>query len=252
MDKIEHLFRNMHDTLILSCLQGHMGDAWTDNMENPRLAIIQGGDFLFIAGDETAEQVETMIAQILDVTGLKRGFVIPEKKSLGDIVVKVYGEDCKIISRYAIKKKQDEFDFVKLQAMIDKLPQGYTLRPIEGEWYDEVIKEGWSEDFVSNFESKEDYERRGIGRIITHDGKVISGASSYTRYNEGIEIEISTKEEYRRQGFARIAGAALILACRQRGLYPSWDAANMMSVQLAEKLGYEFDKPYDTYMIRKQ
>jgi hypothetical protein len=32
---------------------------------------------------------------------------------------------------------------------------------------------------------------------------------------------------------------------------PRWDAANMESVALAEKLGYHFDKEYQAYSIRK-
>jgi RimJ/RimL family protein N-acetyltransferase len=34
-----------------------------------------------------------------------------------------------------------------------------------------------------------------------------------------------------------------------KGLYPSWDAANRTSVALAEKLGYHFDKEYVTYAV---
>lgn len=32
-------------------------------------------------------------------------------------------------------------------------------------------------------------------------------------------------------------------------LYPSWDAQNMNSVRLAEKLGYEFDHEYVAYEV---
>ena len=39
---------------------------------------------------------------------------------------------------------------------------------------------------------------------------MVAGASSYTRYNEGIEIEVDTVEEERRKGLATIASAALI------------------------------------------
>lgn len=42
---------------------------------------------------------------------------------------------------------------------------------------------------------------------------------------------------------------ALILNCLEEGLYPSWDAQNMSSVQLAEKLGYEFDHEYVAYEV---
>ena len=43
--------------------------------------------------------------------------------------------------------------------------------------------------------------------------------------------------------------AALILLCLEEGLYPSLDAQNMLSVHLAEKLGYEFDHEYTVYEV---
>ena len=35
------------------------------------------------------------------------------------------------------------------------------------------------------------------------------------------------------------------------GLYPNWDAANKMSVGLAEKLGYHFSHEYVVYKVKK-
>ena len=43
--------------------------------------------------------------------------------------------------------------------------------------------------------------------------------------------------------------AKLILSCLDEGLYPAWDAANMASVHLAEKLGYEFSREYCCFGI---
>jgi len=251
MNKIEHLFKNMHDTVILSCLQGHMGRAWTDDLDNPKGALIQAGTFCFIVGDENSNQVSQLIAQTLDLAGINMAYVITENVVIGDLIEKYYGDNSRKIQRYEINRKKDEFDLVTLQAIVARLPKEYGLSPINEEWYGETLRENWSEDFVSNFSSQEDYIERGIGRIIIHNGKIVSGASSYTIYNGGIEIEIATREEYRKHGLAQIVGAALILACREKGLYPSWDAANMISVRLAQKLGYEFNKPYDTYMIGK-
>ena len=78
---------------------------------------------------------------------------------------------------------------------------------------------------------------------------IVSGASSYTRYREGIEIEVDTVESERRKNLALIVCSALILRCLKEGLYPSWDAQNMGSVHLAEKLGYEFDHTYVAYEV---
>ncbi len=85
--------------------------------------------------------------------------------------------------------------------------------------------------------------------VVMKSGRIVAGASSYARYNEGIEIEVDTVAEERRKGLATITCAALILRCLDEGLYPSWDAQNMNSVHLAEKLGYEYDHEYTAYEV---
>ena len=104
---------------------------------------------------------------------------------------------------------------------------------------------------MSNFASFREYERHGVGfvAIKSGDGSLAAGASSYSAYKGGIEIEIDTREDFRRQGLATAAAAGLILECLHRGLYPSWDAANLWSVALAEKLGYTFSHEYTAYEV---
>ena len=67
--------------------------------------------------------------------------------------------------------------------------------------------------FVSSFESKEQYLELGRGVVLMKNGKIVSGASSYSRYREGIEIEVDTVPEERNKGLATIVCAALILGC---------------------------------------
>ena len=81
------------------------------------------------------------------------------------------------------------------------------------------------------------------------EGQVVCGATSFSIYDDGIEIEIATHPEHRKKGLATITASALILDCLDRGIYPSWDGANNESVKLAEKLGYVFKESYDTYFI---
>ena len=127
--------------------------------------------------------------------------------------------------------------------------KGYELKEIDKDIYDLCLTDPVTRDFVSSFESKEKYLEIGRGMVIIKSGRIVAGASSFTRYNEGIEIEVDTVEEERRKGLATIACAALILRCLEEGLYPSWDAQNMNSVHLAEKLGYEFDHEYTAYEV---
>lgn len=94
------------------------------------------------------------------------------------------------------------------------------------------------------------YQQLGLGVVICKDGIPVAGASSYSSYQGGIEIEIDTKEEYRRKGLAYCSAAKLILECLDRDLYPSWDAQNPWSVALAEKLGYHFSHEYIAFEVR--
>ena len=41
--------------------------------------------------------------------------------------------------------------------------------------------------------------------VICRDGAIVSGASSYTAYKEGIEIEVDTLESERRKHLASVA-----------------------------------------------
>ena len=88
---------------------------------------------------------------------------------------------------------------------------------------------------------------RPKGKAALYQGTPVAGASSYTVYRGGIEIEIDTRVDFRRQGLATACGARLILNCLERGLYPSWDAHSRASLSLAEKLGYKLDRPYPAY-----
>ena len=154
------------------------------------------------------------------------------------------------MTRYAIKK-DTKFDKALLEANVKKLPAGYELKEIDAEIYDMCLADPVSADFVSSFETKDKYLKWGRGMVIMKDGRILAGASSYTSYKGGIEIEVDTVQEERRKGLATIVCSALILKCLEEGLYPSWDAQNMGSVHLAEKLGYEFDHEYVAYEVER-
>ena len=237
--KAEHLFNGWQETLIRSCLQKVMGKVYVTDPENPKAAFAFVGCFGFYAGEPDEELVRRKPA----------GFVIltPQNKAWADLIDKVY-PDAKKVTRYAIKK-DTRFDVESLKKNLSLLPAGYELKNIDAEIYDRCLENPVTEDFVSSFAGKEKYLEDGRGVVILKDGQIVSGASSYTRYKEGIEIEVDTAEPERRKNLALIACSALILRCLSEGLYPSWDAQNTGSVHLAEKLGYEFDHEYTAYEV---
>jgi hypothetical protein len=237
--KVKELFAGWQETLIYSCLQNVMGKIYVTDTQKPESAFAFVGCFGFFAGKTD----RTLVAQKPD------GFVImvPQNEAWSALIEECY-PSAKKVKRFAIKK-DTIFDAEMLRKEISNLPPEYQLRQIDSALYDKCLENPVTADFVSAFESKEQYLKIGKGMVILKDGRVVSGASSYTRYNEGIEIEVDTVESERRKHLATIACSALILKCLDEGLYPSWDAQNMNSVHLAEKLGYEFDHEYTAYEV---
>ncbi len=237
--KVEKLFEGWEETLIYSCLQKVMGKVFVTDTESPVSAMAFVGCFAFYAGEPDRELL----------INKPDGFVImtPQDDRWSNLI-----EDCfpsaRKITRYAIRKGT-VFDKDNLKKMASGLSQGYELRKIDPDIYDLCLKDPVTADFVSAFGSKEKYLELGRGMVILKDGKIVSGASSYTRYKEGIEIEVDTVESERRKGLATVALSALILSCLEEGLYPSWDAHDMNSVQLSRRFGYEFDHEYTAYEV---
>ncbi|WP_295093408.1 GNAT family N-acetyltransferase [Ruminococcus sp.] len=237
--KVEKLFEGWHETLIYSCIQKIMGKVYVVNPENPISAFAFVGCFGFYAGQPNLELIKEKPA----------GFVImvPQNRKWAELIERVY-PDARKVTRYAIRK-DTIFDPDALKKNLQLLPDGYELRNIDGIIYDKCLENPVTADFVSAFGSKEQYLKYGRGMVILKDGRIVSGASSYTRYKEGIELEVETVESERRRKLALISCSALILRCLEEGLYPSWDAHNMNSVHLAEKFGYQFDHTYTAYEV---
>lgn len=243
---ISPLFHDWEETLIWSCLQGHMGMAWTDDMHNPQAGQIIIGDFCFYAGKPNRELVRNIPSSFSSEYIL----MIPQDEAWAELIEAVYQENQNRFVRYAFKKEPGIFDEHKLREYMKQIPEGYHLLPIDEELYHQSFQENWSKDLCSQFASYEEYKKIGLGYAVIYENHMVSGASSYTVYDKGIEIEIDTKKEFRRKGLALACASALILECQRLGLYPSWDAANLDSVALAEKLGYHFDKEYPAYSVR--
>ena len=124
----------------------------------------------------------------------------------------------------------------------------YELRKIDLALAKRILEdpEQISEDHVRNFDSTDDFVKRGLGYVILDGDYIISGASSYAICNRGIEIQVNTNPAYRRQGLATIVSAALLIECLKTERLPHWDAGNPESAQLACKLGFT---PNGTYLM---
>ena len=229
---------NELDTSIIACLDNVMGNVFADDNKHPKSAMAVVGAFAFYAGEPNLELLRAKPDRWM--------IVVPQNKAWEELIENNFPAYKRI--RYALKK-DTKFDRNKLEAIAGALPEGYSFHKIDEEIYDLCLKDEMFEECVSVFESKEKYLELGRGFAVMKDGKIVSAASSYSRFRKGIDIEIDTVKDERHKGLGSAVAAKLILSCLDEGLYPSWDAANKMSVRLAEKLGYEFSHEYVCYGI---
>ena len=248
MHRIAPLFSCSADTLIRSCLEGCMGNAWADGLEHPTAAKILTTDFCFLTGDAQSPDAEALAAAVPKEYAHPWMIAVPLSPAWESVVRRVF-PNCKRRERYALRKEPDAFDQRALRSILDALPKEYRLVPIDKTLYQKSRQEEWSAHLCAWFPSDTLFQTHGLGFMALAGEEPVCGASSHSYYHSGIEIEIDTKPSHRRKGLAAACGAALILECLRRGLYPSWDAANRASLALAEKLGYHFDKAYAAYQI---
>ena len=243
--KIRDLFGDWQETMVWSCLQGVMGHLYTDDPEEPESVMAILGDFCFFGGRPKEEIVS------YKPDWCRQSFIImtAREEEWLDLIENTYGANAKKVTRYAIRKEPDVFDRDRLAGFTHSPDERYTLKMIDETLYNACKNEDWSRDLVSVYRDYEEYKRLGMGVAALDGNRIVSGASSYSSYLNGIEIEVDTRPDHRRQGLAAACSAKLILECLDRGLYPSWDAQNLWSVALAEKLGYHFDHEYQAYEI---
>jgi len=222
----------------IPCLQGMIraglngrGSVWACSPRKPQGAVLTAGDFLICGGQcgpwATRLLHRAMQSEKRDWLAYAPGAWLEALGRVGDYT---------LTERWAFDHAQPEDGH--LQRLLASMPAGITLQPIEGKWIARCRGEGWSRDFVHEYHGDGDYAANGLGMLAVKDGAAVSGASAYLPYPGGVEIQVETRAEHRRQGYAMLACAGLILAAHARGLAATWDAAGEASACLAEKLGY--------------
>lgn len=235
LQKAAALFSGAHETLIATALAGKMRgtSVYGSHPDDPAAVRAVAGDFSFFAGDPAAagELISSCTVPLLAPA-------FPDGEGLWAPAFQAQFPELLTYNRYAFSRDPSCFDREALRRMAVP-PEGFGLRPMDAGLFWRCLAEPWSRDFAVNFTDFAEFARHGLGfLILAADGQIVSGASTYTWYPGGIEIEVDTHPDFRRKGLARAASAALILAALEKGLFPSWDAANLLSVRLAESLGY--------------
>ncbi len=253
MNLIAALFTGIEDSMVKACLQGYMGNAYVENIDSPNAALIVSGEYSFFGGDPTTAQAEYLIKNLFQANQSEStvGIYSEDKPEWRKALLSVAQNNPVVVPRYGIAQKDYDFDHEVLDGFINAVAKEFTLTRFNEDIYQQAINEDWSKEFCETFPSAEDYLSGGFGYAVLDHGKMVSGASTMTVYDGGIEIQVATDSKYTRRGLALACAAALIKECTERGLRPCWDAANLSSLNMALKLGYEYKGEYTTIHMRK-
>lgn len=241
---IKPLFKKFHQSLLQAYWQGNIGYAYTDNALQPNSAVVNVGCFFFCAGCPNQD----MLSYIPTIYGNNYFIVIADDQTWQSLIERTYPSCYEKFTRYSFYS-EPLFERQKLQAIVSQLSEGYRLKAIDENDYQQITSLEWSKDLCNNFNAYSEFRKYGLGYVILKDNIIVSGASSYLAYNNCIEIEVDTIAQHRRKGLGLICSAKLILTCLERQISPKWDAHNHASLKMATKLGFILNKSYQAYHI---
>lgn len=242
--RLARAFRNAPriDISIECVLEAQMGQAFVDDLKDPSAYMIQIGPFHYFAGDAASTGG-------LEIMKNFQPYNLFMSASAGwaEAFKQQYGERFVLIERYSFSSEKMSIEHVKKLCRASAFAKDVSR--MDAALVERVSGQEHFID-VSDFESPADFEERGIGFYVETGGKIIGAAYSSLVCNTSIEVSLFVEEEYRRQGIATVLSANLIRWCLEHNMDAHWDAANLESCKLAEKLGYVSTGNYQAYYLK--
>jgi hypothetical protein len=209
----------------------------TDNLETPTWAVVRESTFgtLYPAGMVTKAILSSLVE---------------DYRQQGDTCIGFWLDD-KIIELLPDAPQYDGrvLDFINrpvgtgLDDLLQQVPRGCEVRALDADlhkqspWYrDRLAAQGSMEAILAN----------EIAFGLVRDGILVSEASAGKIDTNIVELGTITLDVYRGEGYATYISAYCIRECEKRGLQTYWNCntANLPSVAVARKLGYQSEREY--------
>ncbi len=246
---IRRLCEGSRDVLLRGAAEGTIGRVFVPKLDNSSYCLVVVGDFAYLIGiPPKGEGALDLKGQIFETA--ETAFLYPQNELWADWLEDQFPAQIRSHSRYALRKDEHHFDIPQLKENIKSVPKGIRIRRFDERLYHLALKEEWSRDLCSNFDTPEHFMRYGFGYAALNGREMVSGCSCYGVSEGMMEIEVDTRKDFRRKGLALACASAFLLESLEKGITPNWDAVNLQSVGLAEKLGYIFEREYQVYRIK--
>lgn len=247
---LKPLFAAHSDTLVDCVLSGEHGTyAIVDDANSPTSAMLMNDVFGIAAGDpEFAYEHLKFYRRHSDN---KMVILIPENSEWEMAFLESGAPKQRCFTRFAFNRKTFTAEDIERLAQLARLPEGVEVTAPTAEHLSVIMQDDdWQEDFLGPYNAKEgspDIEgflSSGLPLVLLENGRPAATCSGAWRYLGGVEIQINTHADFRQKGYATIVAARFMLNALSKGITPSWDAANLVSVKLARRLGYEYKRSY--------
>lgn len=240
----------VHCTFAYAVVEGRQpGKIYADNRINPTCCLVtcRGGKYL-VAGDTSNIIFNEFLSNYLynrenhsnyfDIYSSSCEWVIKLDEILGDNAVK-------------LNRQLFQWDYSNLSS-ISKwsgiMPEGFELKRMDATLFEKYSKEmDWS--YYDLWGTTDNFVSNGFGFCILKDNEFVSVCNTYYVKQGFAEIDIVTKDEFRRQGYALITCSEFIKYCVKNDIKPLWDcdAGNKNSKNLALKIGFKCVENYQMH-----
>jgi GNAT superfamily N-acetyltransferase len=211
------------------------GTIFTDSLEQPTWAVIREATFgtLYPAGQVTKAILTTLVDEFRQQGDTLIGFWLDAK--VDDLLPDVPQYEGRVL------------DFTNHPSNLDDLlqhvPEGCEVRPLDADLHQQSP---WYVDRLAVQGSIEAILAHEIAFGLVRDSLLVSEASAGKIDNAVVELGTVTHEVHRGKGYSTYISAYCIRECEQHGLQTYWNCntANLPSVAVARKLGYQSEREY--------
>jgi GNAT superfamily N-acetyltransferase len=225
---------------VAAALEGGFGRATVDDVNRPTVAVLDL-DLLLVAGDPDSASADELVRSLPSPSSV---LVHPSSWELP--LRRLRRKELASYRRVGFSPA--EWDRAEVARWADALPDGFSRVTVDAGRLAEF--EELEPFFTRLWPDREAFLERGVGLAIEQEGRIVSGASSFTLGGGKLEIGVATHPDFRRRGLGFAVSAAMIGHCLDEGLLPCWDAATAPSAFLGEKLGFVDPEPYEAYFLK--
>jgi RimJ/RimL family protein N-acetyltransferase len=250
---IKPLFVDLTFNLIISAvIEGTSpGSIYVDDLATPTTCFLSSPEGNYLAGEAHNESFNASLKQHLFSTFLEdEDYMVLECSS------EAWASTLDEIFQGRVVKYPRmfyTFDQMKLDWK-QMIPDGMSIEPVNAAFITRTQLTNMDKVIAaihSNWNSADEFFKNGFGMCLVNESDVISWCMADCVSGERCEIGIHTDARFQKRGFAALTVSATVAHVLARGLteigWHCWEY-NRASNKTAQKVGFQFRRPYEAYM----